>query len=81
MDELMKGNLVSEQSLEQMTDWFSGGYSTDGMAGYGLYYDNSDYGSSIGHGGGIVGWEASMDYFADHDVTIVKLFNTYNGRV
>ena len=46
------------------------------MAGYGLYYDNSDYGASIGHGGGIVGWEASMDYFADHDVTIVKLFNT-----
>ncbi len=76
MDELMKGNLVSEQSLEQMTDWFSGGYSTDGMAGYGLYYDNSNYGASIGHGGGIVGWEASMDYFADHDVTIVKLFNT-----
>lgn len=76
MDELMKGNIVSDESLAQMTDWFEGGYSTDGLAGYGLYYEDYEYGPTIGHGGGIVGWEAGMDYFSDHDVTIVKLFNT-----
>lgn len=76
LDELMKGNIVSDESLVQMTNWFEGGYSTDGMAGYGLYYENYEYGPTIGHGGGIIGWEAGMDYFADHDVTIVKLFNT-----
>jgi D-alanyl-D-alanine carboxypeptidase len=76
IDELMKGNLVSEQSLAQMTDWFDGGYSTDGLAGYGLYYDNSDYGASIGHGGGIIGFEAGMSYYVDKDVTLIMLFNT-----
>jgi len=76
IDELLKGNLVSEQSLEQMTDWFEGGYSTDGQAGYGLYYYDGDYGPEIGHGGGIIGFEAGMDYFSEEDVTIIKLFNT-----
>ena len=76
LDELMKGNIVSENSLEQMKNWFEGGYSTEGQAGYGLYYEEGEYGAVIGHGGGIVGWESGMDYFADKEVTIVKLFNT-----
>lgn len=76
MDQLMAGNLLSERSLAQMTDWFDGGYSDGGYAGYGLYYEEYEYGATIGHGGGIIGWEAGMDYFADHDVTLIKLTNT-----
>lgn len=76
MDQLMAGNLVSESSLAKMTDWFEGGYSTEGKAGYGLYYEEYEYGPTIGHGGGVIGWEASMDYFSDHDVTLVKMTNT-----
>lgn len=51
-------------------------YGTDGQAGYGLYYEEYEYGPTIGHGGGVVGWEAGMDYFSDHDVTLIKMTNT-----
>lgn len=76
MDQLVSGNIISQSSLDQMQDWFEGGYAADGLAGYGLYYENGEYGEVIGHGGGIVGFESGMEYFIEKDVTLIKLFNT-----
>jgi D-alanyl-D-alanine carboxypeptidase len=74
---LMKGELISQNSLNEMTNWFDGGYISDGKAGYGLYYsEEENYGASVGHGGGIIGWESSVDYYPDSDITIVWMLNT-----
>lgn len=75
IDALMRGELLSQASMNQMTDWFEGGYSENGKAGYGLYYEDGDYGQVVGHGGGILGFESGMDYFVDKGVTLIKLIN------
>jgi len=76
LDELMKGNILSDESLAKMMDWFNGGYSYNGLAGYGLFYNEYDYGGEVNNSGGIIGFEAGMTYFNEKDVTIIQLTNT-----
>jgi len=76
MDELMAGNVISQTSLDQMMDWFEGGYSTGGLAGYGIYsYPGFEDRPGIGHSGGIIGWEADVTYYPEQDVTLVFMIN------
>ena len=77
MDALMKGELVSEESLNQMQDWFDirGG----GKNGYGLEYFEHDAGISYGHTGGVDGFTSFVDYFPEEEVTITVLFNFSMG--
>ncbi len=75
MDELMAGNIISQQSMNEMQNWFEGGYASDGMAGYGLYFEEGTYGTSYGHDGGIIGFESFLSYYPNSDITLAILIN------
>lgn len=77
MDALMHGELVSEESLNQMQDWFD--IQGGGKNGYGLEYFEHDVGISYGHTGGVDGFSAFVDYFPEQDVTIAVLLNFSMG--
>lgn len=78
MDELVNGNIISNNSLIDMRNWFdidvySGSDQTKN--GYGLEYYEKEYGDAYGHQGGITGFSSEMYYYPEHNVTMVLLFN------
>ncbi|WP_375559626.1 serine hydrolase domain-containing protein [Bernardetia sp. OM2101] len=79
---LMKGNLISTESLEQMTNWANlpsdwvdedFGHFQNGL---GLEYNRTPYGNSVGHTGGIDGFLSIAQYFPEEDVTFILLVNS-----
>jgi D-alanyl-D-alanine carboxypeptidase len=76
IEALMKGNLVSSQSLQQMTNWHDTYSSKPKMKyGFGLYQIETKYGYKVGHDGDAMGAAADVHYFPDHDITIVTATN------
>lgn len=81
-EEMMKGNLISAASLEEMTNWFSLPPDWHGETygftenGYGIEKFNTDYGYAVGHGGIIDGFYTIALYFPDDDMTYVFLTNS-----
>lgn len=76
IEALMKGNLVSAQSLQQMTNWHDTYSSKPNIKyGLGLYQIETKYGYKVGHDGDAMGAAADVHYFPDHDVTIVTATN------
>lgn len=76
IEALMKGNLVSAQSLQQMTQWHDTYPSRPEMKyGLGLYQIETKYGYKIGHDGDAMGAAADVHYFPEHDITIVTATN------
>ena len=79
---LMKGEIISSNSLNEMTNWFSlpqdwidedfGHFKN----GYGLEYNKTPYGNSVGHTGGIDGFLTIAQYFPESDKTFVLLVNS-----
>lgn len=76
MNELMKGNIISRQSLDAMKNWLDFYYKPNGKAGFGLFSNMGKFGEEVGHNGGFMGFEASVAYFPEQDVLIVILINT-----
>jgi len=81
-EKLLKGEIISPQSLEQMTayedlpsDWVDEdfGHFKNGL---GLEYNQTPYGYSVGHTGGIDGFLSIAQYFPEHDATFVLLVNS-----
>lgn len=81
-EKLLKGELISQQSLEQMTtyedlpsDWVDEdfGHFKNGL---GLEYNQTPFGNSVGHTGGIDGFLSIAQYFPEHDATFVLLVNS-----
>lgn len=77
IEALMKGNLVSPQSLQEMTTWNSNYESSSGTTyGLGLFRRTGPkYGYKIGHDGDGMGNGIKMFYFPEHDITIVTATN------
>jgi len=81
-ENLLKGNIISEASLNQMTDWFDlpndwvdedFGHFQNGM---GLEHNKTPYENSVGHTGGIDGFLSIAQYFPESDKTFILLVNS-----
>ena len=81
-EKLMKGELLSEESLAQMTDWFdipSGWvdpYFGHSENGYGIQKFTKQAEYSVGHSGAITGFSSLVQYFPESDFTYILLVNS-----
>lgn len=73
LDALMHGQLISDESLDKMQDWFD--IESGGKNGYGLEYFSDDFGVSYGHSGGVDGFTSVAHYYPVENVTVIILFN------
>jgi len=86
LESLMKGQLISNNSLNEMTNWFDlpkeNQWELFGQIenGYGVEKFNTKYGSAVGHTGGIDGFGSFGFYFPEEDMTYVLFFNGVNGQ-
>ncbi len=78
---LTENRLISRKSYELMTQPTTLADGTQVAYGYGLIRGKLDTESSIGHGGGINGFQTQLGYYPAADLTIVVLVNTAGGRV
>ncbi len=82
LEQLMKGELISDTSLGAMTNWFAlpedWQWDMYGQTenGFGLEKFNTDYGYAVGHTGGIDGFSTFAFYFPDTDMSYILLVNT-----
>lgn len=82
LEALMKGQVISASSLDDMTNWFDlptdwhweayGQYEN----GYGLEKFDTEIGYAVGHTGGIDGFSSFGFYFPESDQTYVLLVNS-----
>ncbi len=73
------GDVLSEAMYESMT---TAGVLPNGEAlsyGYGLGLGESNGHRTIGHGGGINGFNTILNYFPDQDLTVAVIVNTGGG--
>ena len=77
IDNLMHRNIVSNNSLALMQDWFDIGEG--GKNGFGLEYFTDDHGVSYGHTGGVDGFSSFVNYYPEQDVTFIRLYNFLPG--
>jgi D-alanyl-D-alanine carboxypeptidase len=81
-EHLFRDEIVSSESLDEMTTWVSDVYpsipasETGEDYGLGLHYQDTPYGYAVGHSGGLVGDMSDVFYFPEHDVTIVICTNS-----
>ncbi|SMG49294.1 D-alanyl-D-alanine carboxypeptidase [Marivirga sericea] len=81
---LMKGNLISTSSINEMTNWFDlpeDWTSSDdpygqNENGYGIEKFNTVHGPAVGHTGGIDGFSTIALYFLNEEATYVLLLNS-----
>ncbi len=79
---LMNGNLISESSLQKMTEWVDlpEGWEDEDFGhfqnGLGLEHNRTPYGNSVGHTGGIDGFLSIAQYFPEQGATFVLLVNS-----
>lgn len=86
-ERLMKGQLLSQSSFNNMTNWFDlpSDWVDEDIGhfqnGYGLERNQTPYEISVGHTGGIDGFLTIAQYFPETDKTFVLLANTasYDG--
>jgi D-alanyl-D-alanine carboxypeptidase len=83
-EQMMKGNLISSSSLNEMTNWFDlpsdwtyeGDVLGQNQNGFGIERYNTEYGSVVGHTGGIDGFITLAMHFPDDNITFVLLTNS-----
>lgn len=82
LEKLMKGQLLSEESMAELTNWFElpepWVYEELGHTqnGYGIEYFNTPYGYAVGHTGSIFGFYSLGFYFPETDRSFVLLTNS-----
>jgi len=85
MTRLFQGNLLSEESLNEMMSWkapndgYSDGFDT--YYGLGIFRIETEYGPAYLHSGDAIGYFASMVYFPDQEITISWAVNGNYGKV
>ena len=83
MDELMAGNVISQNSLNAMLNWFGVPIYSDDQEevknGYGMEYFKTDYGIAYGHTGYISSFVSYCLYYPEKNITIVGLKNFESG--
>ncbi|MEL6866127.1 MAG: serine hydrolase domain-containing protein, partial [Bacteroidota bacterium] len=83
-EQMMKGNLISPSSLNELTKWFD--LPEDWISeddpygqnenGFGIEKFNTSYGSAVGHTGGVDGFNTIALYFPKEDMTYILLLNS-----
>ncbi|MEO1654071.1 MAG: serine hydrolase domain-containing protein, partial [Bacteroidota bacterium] len=82
LEQLGKGGLLSQSSLDQMFNWFPlpEDYIWEELGqeenGFGIEKFNTRFGFAIGHTGGIDGFSTYAFYFPEQEATYVLLINT-----
>ncbi len=82
LEKLMKGDLISSNSLSEMTNWFDlpddWHWDTYGQNenGYGIEKFNTSYGYAVGHTGEIDGYSTYALYYPEYDMTYILLVNS-----
>jgi len=71
---LLKGQIVSQSSLDQMTTWRYD-QKDEVYNGLAILKESTKYGDAIGHGGGNFGVAMIVQYYPETDVTIVFCSN------
>jgi D-alanyl-D-alanine carboxypeptidase len=81
-EKLLKGQVISPASLDQMTDcfvlpdgWWDPTYHTM-QAGYGIEKFLTPYGNAYGHTGDLMRFNSLVQYFPDSDKTFVMIVNS-----
>ena len=81
-EKLLKGEVISQTSLDQMTDcfvlpegWWDPKYHTM-QSGYGIEKFFTPNGIAFGHTGSIMGFSSVVQYFPDSDRTFVMIVNS-----
>ncbi|WP_367389448.1 serine hydrolase domain-containing protein [Lewinella sp. LCG006] len=85
MTNLFQGEILSEQSLNEMMTWIepSGDYG-DGFKtfyGMGIFKIETEFGPAYLHSGDAIGYFATMAYFPNQQVTITWAVNANYGKV
>lgn len=81
LEKLLEGELLSDNSLNEMTAWFETpdifhGFFNQSENGVGIEKFNTEYGTAIGHTGNIDGFNSYGFYFPTEKATYVLLTNT-----
>ncbi len=76
IDALVNGNLVSEESFDEMTTWRNTYSWTTNQYGLGLQKRETKYGYKIGHDGDAMGAGTDMFYFPESVVYIISATNS-----
>lgn len=85
-EELMKGNLISASSLNEMTNWFDlpedYHWQPFGQTenGFGIEKFNTSYGAAVGHSGGIGGFSTLALYSPQEDMTYILFVNSVGNE-
>ena len=85
MGQLFNGQILSENSLKEMTNWIppkdqdAEGYET--YYGLGIFKIITPYGPAFMHSGDAIGYFASMVYFPEKDITISWAVNGNYGAI
>jgi len=83
-EQLMKGNLISANSLSEMTNWFPEDEEEtepEMEEGFGIGKYNSEYGYAVTHNGLAYGFYSVAYYFPESDMTYVFFSNTAGSEV
>ncbi|MEQ9028373.1 MAG: serine hydrolase domain-containing protein [Aggregatilineales bacterium] len=76
---LANGDLLGEAMLAEMLNTVDDGEG--GAYGLGIGYDESDYGTMVGHDGASSGFQSSMVYFPDDDAVVIVLTNNMDSEI
>ncbi|UZR98302.1 serine hydrolase domain-containing protein [Chondrinema litorale] len=85
LNELFHGNILSQNSLKEMTNWIAPNeqdeeeYET--FYGLGIFKINTAFGPAYIHSGDAIGYFASMVYFPEKDITISWAVNGNYGSI
>lgn len=72
-------DLLEDESLEAMFDTVEDG--DGGEYGLGIAYEDGEYGEMISHDGATSGFQSTMVYLVDEDLTLVILTNDFNTEI
>jgi hypothetical protein len=75
---LLRGEIVSSESVEEMTTWVSETYPDIPIIldyGLGVIYWDTPYGYAVWGSGGLIANMSEVYYFPEHDVTVLASAN------
>lgn len=85
MEKLFDGQILKQESLDQMLDWTVPSYlDPDGFHteyGLGIFKIDTEYGTAYIHSGDAIGYFASMVYFPEHETVISWAANGNYGSI
>lgn len=78
---VVETDIISQNSLEEMTEWISPSYDDEIFYGLGLFKMKTKFGDTYMHSGDAIGYYASMLYLPDYDSYICWAVNGNYGKI